>query len=37
MKLNAMRSSSIDLDMPQHYSVKLVERLESAKRGKKQV
>ena len=37
MKLNAMRSSSIDLDMPQQYSAKLVERLESAKKGKKQV
>ena len=36
MKLNAMRSSSIDLDMPQQYSAKLVERLESAKKGKKQ-
>ena len=35
MKLNAMRSSSIDLDMPQHYSAKIVERLESAKKGKK--
>ena len=37
MKLNAMRSSSIDLDMPQQYSVKLVEHLESAKKVKKQV
>ena len=36
MKLNAMRSSSIDLDMPQQYSAKIVERLESAKKGKKQ-
>ena len=36
MKLNAMRSSSIDLDMPQQYSAKLVDRLESAKKGKKQ-
>ena len=35
MKLNAMRSSSINLDMPQHYSAKIVERLESAKKGKK--
>ena len=34
MKLNAMRSSSIDLDMPQQYSAKIVERLESAEKGK---
>jgi hypothetical protein len=36
MKLNAMRSSSFDLDMPQQYSTKLVDRLESAKKGKRQ-
>jgi hypothetical protein len=35
MRLNAMRSSSIDLDMPQQYATKLVERLESAQKGKK--
>jgi len=35
MKLNAMRTSSIDLDMPQQYSAKIVERLESGKKGKK--
>jgi hypothetical protein len=31
MKLNAARDTSIELEMPQHYSVKLVERLESKK------
>ena len=29
MKLNAVRDTSIELEMPQHYSHKLVERLES--------
>lgn len=29
MKLNAVRNTSVELEMPQHYSHKLVERLES--------
>ena len=35
MKLNAARDTSIELEMPQHYSNKLVERLESAKKNSK--
>jgi len=36
MKLNAVRDASIELEMPQQYSHKLVERLESKdKKGKK--
>jgi hypothetical protein len=30
MKLNAVRDTSIELEMPQQYSHKLLERLESA-------
>ena len=33
MKLNAVRDTSIGLEMPQHYSLKLVERLESANKA----
>ena len=32
MKLNAVRDTSIELEMPQQYSHKLVERLETAKK-----
>ena len=35
MKLNAVRDTSIELEMPQHYSLKVVERLESAKKTTK--
>ena len=35
MKLNAARDTSIELEMPQQYSLKLVERLESAKKNSK--
>jgi hypothetical protein len=31
MKLNTARDTSIELEMPQHYSLKIVERLESKK------
>jgi hypothetical protein len=34
MKLNAVRDTSIELEMPQRYSHKLVERLESAKENR---
>jgi len=34
MKLNAVRDTSIELEMPQHYSLKLVDRLESKKEKK---
>ena len=33
MKLNAVRDTSIELEMPQHYLHKLVERLESEKKS----
>lgn len=36
MKLNSMRNTSINLEMPQQYSARLVERLEAAKKGNKQ-
>lgn len=36
MKLNSIRNISIELDMPQQYSTKLVERLESENRSKKE-
>jgi hypothetical protein len=32
MKLNAVRDTSIELEMPQQYSLKMVERLEAKKR-----
>ncbi len=35
MKLNASRDTSIELEMPQHYSFKVVERLESARKTRK--
>ena len=35
MKLNAIRNVSIELEMPQQYSDKLIERIESANQGKK--
>ncbi|OGP63218.1 MAG: molecular chaperone DnaJ [Deltaproteobacteria bacterium RBG_13_49_15] len=35
MKLNSMRKSTIELDMPQQYTGKLVDRLSSGKEGKK--
>ena len=31
MKLNAVRDTSIELEIPQHYSLKLVDRLEAKK------
>ena len=34
MKLNAVRDTSIELEMPQHYSLKLVDRFESKKEKK---
>jgi hypothetical protein len=34
MKLNAVRDTSIELEIPQHYSLKLVDRLESKKEKK---
>ena len=34
MKLNAVRNTSIELEMPQQYSLKLVDRLESKKEKK---
>jgi hypothetical protein len=34
MKLNAVRDTSIELEMPQQYSLKLVDRLESKKEEK---
>ena len=34
MKLNAVRDTSIELEMPQQYSLKLVERLESKKENR---
>ena len=36
MKLNAVRDTSIELEMPQQYSHKLVDRLESANKKKMQ-
>ena len=33
MKLNAVRDTSIELEMPQHYLHKLIERLESEKKS----
>jgi hypothetical protein len=35
MKLNASRDTSIELEMPQHYSLKVVDRLESARKTRK--
>lgn len=35
MKLNSMRTTAIELEVPQHYTGKLVERLESLKRNRK--
>ena len=35
MKLNASRDTSIELEMPQHYSFKVVERLETARKTRK--
>ena len=35
MKLNAARDTSIELEMPQQYSFKLVDRLESAEKSRK--
>ncbi|MBT8372485.1 MAG: DUF1992 domain-containing protein [Deltaproteobacteria bacterium] len=35
MKLNSVRNGSIELDVPQRYSTKLVERFESTKQRKK--
>jgi hypothetical protein len=35
MKLNSISNKSIEFDMPQRYSAKLVERFESAKRSDK--
>ena len=35
MKLNASRDTSIELEMPQHYSLKVVEWLESAAKTRK--
>ena len=35
MKLNAARDTSVELEMPQHYSLKVVERLESANNTRK--
>jgi hypothetical protein len=32
MKLNTVRDTSIELEMPQQYSLKVVERLETRKR-----
>mgnify|MGYP001825668042 CR=1 FL=1 len=34
MKLNTVRDTSIELEMPQQYSLKLVERLESKKENR---
>ena len=37
MKLNSIRNNAIELDIPQQYSIKLIERLESAnKSGKRE-
>jgi hypothetical protein len=36
MKLNSLRNSPIDLEMPQQYSAKLVERFETANKDEKQ-
>ena len=35
MKLNSIRNMSIELDMPQQYSSKLIERLDSVNKSKK--
>jgi hypothetical protein len=35
MKLNSIRNMSIELDMPQQYSSKLIERLDSANKSRK--
>lgn len=35
MKLNSMRTTAIELEVPQHYTGKLVGRLESLKRNRK--
>jgi hypothetical protein len=35
LKLNSMRSGSIEFEIPQYYEEKMIDRLESAKPGPK--
>ena len=37
MKLNSTRNMSIEFEMPQKYSAKLIERLEASKKNKKRI